>query len=275
MGSLSASRAAASSLAAQDSRSRRRAIQGSWSARCAGVVGPRGQGRVDGADQGQLGLGVAGLLLGRVDDVDDLGVAELAEGEAEVQRRADDHDQVGLGLQQAPGPAEGQLVVGGQAAPAQAVDEGRHPQVLDGSPQVVPRPVPVDVGAGDDRRAFGLGDQAGGLGHVLEHLLPHVGVAQLQLLGLAVGEDDVQRQVGEHRAPVRGQGDPDQLVDLVGDPVHVLERPRVLGDRLEDRDVVELLQAPGAPAGLRGPAAQHHQRRAVEVGRGHRARSRW
>ena len=45
---------------------------------------------------------------------------------------------------------------------------------------------------------------------------------------------------------------------------------RRLGDRGEDRHVVELLQRPGAPAQLRRPSAEHDQRRAVEPRRGHR-----
>jgi hypothetical protein len=44
---------------------------------------------------------------------------------------------------------------------------------------------------------------------------------------------------------------------------------RVLRDRREDGHVVELLQRPRAPPALRRPAAEHHERRTVEVRRRH------
>ena len=66
-----------------------------------------------------------------VDDVGDPGVAEAPEPEAEVERRAEDHDEVGAGLQHAAGAQEGQLVVGGDRAATEAVEEARHAQLLD------------------------------------------------------------------------------------------------------------------------------------------------
>ena len=51
-------------------------------------------------------------LLGAVDNVHDLGRAEGAEREPEVERCTDDHDHVGL-LHEAAGAGEGELVVGG------------------------------------------------------------------------------------------------------------------------------------------------------------------
>ena len=46
--------------------------------------------------------------------------------------------------------------------------------------------------------------------------------------------------------------------------VGVEDGGRRLRDRRQDRHVVELLQRPGAPAQLRGPSAEHDQRRPVE-----------
>ena len=117
------------------------------------------QDRLDVAGDGRGRVDMGGSQARVVDHVDDLGVAEPAEGEAEVERRADHDHQVGLGLEQAPGAAEGQLVVGGQAPPAQPVDEGRHPQALHRLPQLLPSSGPVDVGAGDQGRAVGGGDE--------------------------------------------------------------------------------------------------------------------
>ena len=55
-----------------------------------------------------------------VDDVGDGGVAEPAEAEPEVERRADDDDEVGALLEQPAGAQEGELVVGRQHAATRA-----------------------------------------------------------------------------------------------------------------------------------------------------------
>ncbi len=100
-----------------------------------------------------------------VDDVGHRRVAEPTEAEAEVERGAEHDDEIGALLQQPAGAQERQLVVGGQRAAAEAVEEARHAQVLDGSAQArPPRSVPVHVAADDERRPLGVGDQRGQLG---------------------------------------------------------------------------------------------------------------
>ncbi len=83
--------------------------------------------------------------------------------------------------------------------------------------------------------------------------------------------DRLQREVAEHRPPVRGQRQPERLVDRPGHPAGRVLGPRPLGDRCEQRHVVQLLQRALAPQVVGCPAAQHDQRRAVEPGAGHRA----
>ena len=73
----------------------------------------------------------------------------------------------------------------------------------------------------------------------------------------------------EHRAPVRGHGQAGQLRDLLAHLRHVGDGLRLLRDRCQHRDVVELLQGPRTPASLRRTPAQDHERRAVEHGRRH------
>ncbi len=83
-------------------------------------------------------------------------------------------------------------------------------------------------------RAFGRCHRAGGVGLV---------------------EELVHRYVEEGRPAVRGAGQRERLVDGAGDLGHLVHRPRGLGDRGEDRRVVELLEAalPQRLAGARPP----------------------
>ena len=109
----------------------------------------RGGGNVD----------VPGALRNAVDHVGDLRVAESPEPEAEVERRAEHHHQIGALLEQPAGAQERQLVAGRQHAPAQTVEEARHAQVLDRGAELIPRAVPVHIAANDEGRSLGCGDQ--------------------------------------------------------------------------------------------------------------------
>ena len=82
--------------------------------------------------------------------------------------------------------------------------------------------------------------------------------------------EDVEREVEEHRPAVRRGGQGDRLVDHHPGLVRIGDGRRLLGDRLQDRHVVELLQRPGAPPPLRGAPAEHDERGAVEPRRRHR-----
>ena len=89
-----------------------------------------------------------------VDHVHDRRVAEPSERQAEVERRADHDDDVGLGLEQAARPRERELVIGGKAAAAQPVGEDRHTQGLDRGTQRIPRAGEVHVSPDDERGTF-------------------------------------------------------------------------------------------------------------------------
>ena len=60
-------------------------------------------------------------------------------------------------------------------------------------------------------------------------------------------------------------------VDLGHDRRGRCRRDRPLGDRRDDRHVIELLQRARSPAGLRRPSGEHDHRRTVHPRRGHRA----
>ena len=73
-------------------------------------------------------------------------------------------------------------------------------------------------------------------------------------------EQGLQARVQEDRAAVPGRGDPERLVDRRAHPRRLMLGPGPLGDRLQQRRMVDLLQAARAPAGIRRPACQHHHR---------------
>ena len=114
-----------------------------------------------------------------------------------------------------------------------------------------------------------VGEQAGHLGHLvgvgLDHLRPHR-VGQLDTAFRR--PEHVEREVEEHRAAVRGHGRRRRLVHLLGRRSPLCTVPADFVTDGDDRHVVQLLQRARPPAPLRRPAAEHHERRAVEPGRG-------
>ena len=65
-----------------------------------------------------------------------------AEAEAKVERHADHQRHVGAAEAGAAGAAEGELVIGRQAAAPQAVEEDRDAERLGQGPQLAPLPCP-------------------------------------------------------------------------------------------------------------------------------------
>ena len=126
-----------------------------------------------------------------------------AEAEPEVDRHADDERHVGPLQAGAAGAAEGQLVVGGEAAAAQPVEEDGDPERLGQRPQLLLAVAPVEAGAGHDRRPLGAVQQR-------RRLLDPGGRLRLgdrggRDLGLGLAEDDVERVVDEGRPAGRAQ----------------------------------------------------------------------
>ncbi len=106
-------------------------------------------------------------LRGRVDDVDDLRLAEVAETEPEVQRCADDGDDIGSAQGGSAGLGEGERVRGREAASPHAVGEDGHVQRLRGLTQGCHGITGVDIRSRDDDGTLGAGEQHSGPGYVL------------------------------------------------------------------------------------------------------------
>ena len=91
-------------------------------------------------------------------------------------------------------------------------------------------------------------------------------------LGLRLHEDDVHRVVDEGRARRAGSSAVSIASAVVaGDLRRVLDRQRRLHQRLDEGQVVDLLERARSPAHLRGAAAERHQRHPVGLGGGDRA----
>ena len=210
---------------------------------------------------------VVGALGLAVDDVGDLGVAEPPEAEPEVERRAEHDDEVGALLQHAAGAQERQLVVGGERAATEAVEEARHAQLLDRGAQRLPRAVPVDVAADDERRPLGARRSTS----TSAATASGSGAAPRRADGSTAGIDPADGAKNTSSGKSRNVGPRCGVSASRRRGVHrrcrlrrVLDRAGALGDRRDDGHVVHLLQRAGAPSALGRPAAEHDERRAVE-----------
>ena len=148
-----------------------------------------------------------------------------AEGEAEVERDADDEGDVGLLEALAAGAAEAELVVGGQAAAAHAVEEDGDAERLGEGAELLLPVGPVEAGAGHDRGALGLRQQRGGFLGAIGRLAGR-SLRRGRHLGLGLGEDHVERVVDEGRARRLGERLVDRRGGELGDVGGVLDRLR-------------------------------------------------
>ena len=83
-------------------------------------------------------------------------------------------------------------------------------------------------------------------------------------------EELVHRDVDVHRTAMRGARDGEGVVEAGGHLAGGVESARLLGDRRDDREVVDLLQRAAAPAVGRCATADDDHRRAGELGLGDR-----
>jgi hypothetical protein len=212
-------------------------------------------------------------------EVDELGLfgedGRLAEVEAEVELGAHDQDQVRAAQGRPPCPRKQQRMAGRQHAASHAVDAQRQVGVLDELPQLLLRVRPPHAAARDDGRASRLADQLGG---ALDGLvIGRRATVDRQVLGglreISGPEEDVDRNIHEHRARAAAQGHPHALGRARVGVVGGLERHRLLGHALHHRDVVHLLQRAHPPPGGRCAAAddEHGAIARLRLGqRGHR-----
>jgi hypothetical protein len=236
----------------------------------AGEVGQAGQGGGEVADhRGHLHVTRA-LRLG-VDDVRNRGRSERPEPDPEVERRPQHDHEIGALFQQAPRAQERQLVIGGEHPAAHAVEVARHTERRRRSGQLLPGTRPVHVGTDDERRPFGGGDHPGQLGDRRRIGLDAASGRRVDLGHVARRRTEhVEREVEERRAPVWRDRRHRRVVHHPARLGGIGDRVGEFGDRLHDRNVVELLQRARTPAALWRPAPEHDDGRAVEVRRRHR-----
>ena len=199
------------------------------------------------------------------------GGAELAVAEAEVQRRARHQDQIGLAEGGRPGPGDQQRMTGRDDAAALPVGDHRQLQLLRGGPGGRFRAVHPDVRPEHQHRPLRRGQQPGDLadgGRVRAG--PRWGRGGRQP-GLGLVVQRLQGYVEEDGPAVRGGRQPERLVHRPGQLRGGVLGPGALGHRGQNRWLVDLLQAARTPPVVRGAAAEHDDRGAVEARRRDRA----
>uniref|UniRef100_A0A6J6A1Q1 Unannotated protein n=1 Tax=freshwater metagenome TaxID=449393 RepID=A0A6J6A1Q1_9ZZZZ len=206
------------------------------------------------------------LGLGAVNDEDLRLFAErAAETESEVHRDADDKCHVGALQRLSASPREEEVVVGRDAAARQAVEEDGNPALVNELKQSLLAMPPPKVGAGHDYRPFGLRQQCHGLVDPARRSRLQGCVRELRGSAdlFSFGKDDVEREIDERRAAVRGQRRGQSLVDQFGDLAGSLGRAGRLRQWCDERDVVNLLKRTHPPAHRGSTAAEHEDRRLV------------
>ena len=158
-----------------------------------------------------------------------------------------------------------------QYAASLAVGDHRQVQRLRAQPGGDVRAAQPYVRAEHENGAVRRGEQLRDPAHVL-------GAGLLRREQGTVGEvhgrlavDRLEREVAEHRAAVRGCRQAEGSIHRGGDAGDGVLRPRALGDRGEQRNVVYLLECALAPQVVGCAAAKHDDRGAVEPRGGHGA----
>ena len=214
----------------------------------------------------------------RFDSVGDdklrVGSEHAAESQAEIHRHTDDKRDVGLLQRAGSGAGEGQLMIGGHYPPRHAVHQHGDSAPL-GQPQHRGLGAsPPHVGARHDHRPLSLGQQTRrqlqcDAVHRWTRTQVIEGTWQSGIGGL--GERVVHRDVDERHAGWRGDRRPQRIVDQGSGGLRRRCGRREPRERGHKRHMVDLLQRPLAPPQRRSPSAEHHQRRLVLLGCGHRA----
>jgi hypothetical protein len=192
--------------------------------------------------------------------------AEDAEAEPEVERCAHDDREVALAEGVRTGLGDQLRMTTGHDAAPHAVGDDRDAGLLHELERDLLGAVGPHVSAQDEhrtlRRCEQLGDPSEVVGIGLDRRRR---VAGRRGAELAAVEELVQRDVDERGSAMRRPGQRECLVHGRGDVRDRVGRGRGLGDRLEDRRMIELLQRAAAPATSGRAAADDHERRAGEA----------
>ena len=132
---------------------------------------------------------------------------------------------------------------------------------------------PVEVGAGHDHRPLGAVAAAPARRSTpsATRLVQRAGSVGPSAARLGLHEDEVQREVHEHRPGVRAQRDRERLVDEPGISAVAPAVAASLVTGAHERHVVDLLQRALPPAHRGRAPAEHDHRRVVLHRAGHRA----
>ena len=226
---------------------------------------------VAGGARGQLA--VACDLPGGVGDVDHRSgrIAEAAVAESEVERRADDHDQIGAGKRRSACARDQQGMVGREDAARHAVGDDRDAGGVGESARRRVGTVGPDIAAEHHDGSLGCAQQRGDVREIrLEIRWRRCGLARPRHRG---GEEDVHGHVDEGRPAVRGSGKPEGRVHRMGNPCGIVHGLGGLGHGSKQRRMVDLLQCARPPAPIGSATSEEDEWRAVDPGAGDGAHS--
>ena len=182
----------------------------------------------------------------------------------EVYGRANEYHGVGVNQPVAPSEAAQIGVVGGDGAAPHGVEEHRRIYHLHELAQLVRRVVPPDVGAGENHRLFGLHDDVRDLAHVLRIAVSlRAGAVRLRIADAVFVRPPVHHVDGDfeiRRAGNAGRGVSEGDSHVLRDALDALDLLGELGDGLEERGGVEILQPAAQVVGNAGVAADEDHR---------------
>ena len=201
-------------------------------------------------DDADVAAAVLAQLLAVEVDVDELGgrvdVGAAPVADAEVERRAEDHDHVGALERVLAGLEEPVRIGGVEAAARLPVHVHRHPEGAHELGIGLAPPRPEELAAHEADGSLGAAQQ-------LEGLLDEARIGPHARLGAIVGrhhdvvvvhrvEEEVERHLQEHRARHVGGGDAERGRDVLAEAARARHRHGPLGDRPHQVDVVHVLQ---------------------------------
>ncbi len=198
--------------------------------------------------------------------MDDRGIAEAPEAEAEIERRARHHDQIRVRERRRARPCERELVIGREHPPAHVVHEHRDTRAFGERAQLGLRARPVDVAADHQDRMARVPDERGDARdrvRIGRRAGERRGIGSRRRGRLDRGPT-VERHVEEGRAAVRRARGAERGVERGRDPRGIEAGRRRFRDRRDDRHVVELLERTLTPSRLRCAPTDDQHGRAVE-----------
>lgn len=192
-------------------------------------------------------------------------ITEDAVPEPEVQRGADHDDEIGLRECCAPSAGDQVPIARRDHTSSHAVGDGREVALFDEVPRGIHGITHPHIAAEDHDRALCGGHHGGGdLQHVGVWITPSIDGCYRVRCAFGGGEEHIHGDVEEDRAGVDRCGECEGTVGLCADLRGVMHRPRILGDRAQDRWLIQLLECTRSPAMIGRATTHQHHGRAIE-----------